>query len=336
MRNPDLNIRDCGAIITCWTGFFSKENIMGTRNHQQFAARLPLIILGWLGAAVSGTAQTHVVQKYMGNTPTTTSTFTVGDNWEVAWEDPSPVRFTLYSDDGKIVAGAAGVLKGSFYLPKGGTYYLQVDSATSNPVGSWQLSIVEQGTASASGANDSAHVSFPPPATAPATNAVSVAAPAVAAAAPTKLTDDETNAVVMIEGDKAEGTGFLVKLPDGPAVVTNIHVLAGNPNVRILTNTGAQIAILGLKGATDRDLAVFSIQDAHYSYLTLNSAIGSSVQVGDDVITPGNSQGGEVVLATHGSVVGIGPQRIEINNPIYHGNSGGPVFQTRRARCWAW
>ena len=289
-------------------------------------------MVGWLSALVCATAQTHVVQSYQGTTATTTSTFTVGDNWELAWEDPVPLRITLLSQDGKVVAGTAGEYKGSFYQPKGGTFYLQVESATADPVGSWHISVVEQGTApsGAGDANNSAHLSFIPPGD---TNSVSTAKPPVATV---KLTDDQTNAVVMIEGDKAEGTGFLVKLPDGPAVVTNIHVIAGNPNVRILTNTGAQIAVLGLKGATDRDLAVFSIQDAHYSYLTLNHAIGTSVQVGDDVITPGNSQGGEVVLATQGTVVGVGPQRIEINNPIYHGNSGGPVFQTKTDRCSAW
>jgi len=56
------------------------------------------------------------------------------------------------------------------------------------------------------------------------------------------------------------------------------------------------------------------------------------VQTGDDVITPGNSEGGEVMLNTNGKVLGIGPDRIEFSNPIYHGNSGGPVFQVKTGK----
>ena len=38
------------------------------------------------------------------------------------------------------------------------------------------------------------------------------------------------------------------------------------------------------------------------------------------------------MLNTQGKVLGIGPERIEIDNPIYHGNSGGPVFHTKSGK----
>ena len=53
------------------------------------------------------------------------------------------------------------------------------------------------------------------------------------------------------------------------------------------------------------------------------------------MVTPGNSEGGEVVLDTKGKVLGVGPDRIEIDNPIYHGNSGGPVIHTRTGKVIA-
>jgi hypothetical protein len=135
--------------------------------------------------------------------------------------------------------------------------------------------------------------------------------------------------VVLIKGDNAEGTGFMIKTPDGPAIVTNIHVIANNPNLKITTNTGALVKMLSAKGASDRDLALLSIQDAGYSYMEVAPDISKTVQPGDEVVTPGNSQGGEVMLNTKGKVLGIGPERIEFDNPIYHGNSGGPVFHTK-------
>jgi hypothetical protein len=143
------------------------------------------------------------------------------------------------------------------------------------------------------------------------------------------LTEDQARAVVLIAGDNAEGTGFLVKTADGPVVVTNLHVISNNPNLKITTNTGQQITMLSLKGASDRDLAMIAIKDDNYSYLPLAADVSGTAQPGDEVITPGNSEGGDVVLNTDGKVLGIGPEKVEFDNPIYHGNSGGPVFHRK-------
>jgi V8-like Glu-specific endopeptidase len=144
--------------------------------------------------------------------------------------------------------------------------------------------------------------------------------------------EDEARAIVLITGDNAEGTGFMIKTPDGPAVVTNIHVIANNPNLKVTTNSGAAVTILSAKAASDRDLAMLMIQDNGYNYLDFSTDISKSVQPGDDVLTPGNSQGGEVMLNTTGTILGIGPERIEFSNPIYHGNSGGPVFHLKTGK----
>ena len=142
-------------------------------------------------------------------------------------------------------------------------------------------------------------------------------------------TDQVAQGIVMIKGDNAEGTGFLVKTQFGPAVITNQHVLANNPHLHILTTAGAELIPTGMKGATDRDLAMLLIADGPYTYLPLVTNLSSSVQPNEDVLTPGNSQGGNVVLSTKGQLLAVGPDRVEINNPIYHGNSGGPVFHLK-------
>ena len=168
---------------------------------------------------------------------------------------------------------------------------------------------------------DTTASSEPPPPPVPEHNAPTV-----------KLTEDQARAVVVIKGDNAEGTGFLVKMPDGPVVITNIHVISNNPHLQITTNTGSPITILSYKGATDRDLAMISVKDGGFSYLTLATDISATVQPGDEVVTPGNSEGGDVVLNTGGKVLGVGPDRIEFDNPVYHGNSGGPVFHVKSSK----
>jgi S1-C subfamily serine protease len=147
-----------------------------------------------------------------------------------------------------------------------------------------------------------------------------------------KLTDAQARAVVVIKGDVAEGTGFLVKTAAGPMVITNQHVIAANPHLQITTSAGQPVKFLGLQGAADRDLAMIPVQDNNYSYLELATDVGNTVQVGDQVITPGNSEGGGVLLNTNGVVLALGPQKVEISNPIYHGNSGGPVFHVKSGK----
>jgi hypothetical protein len=160
-----------------------------------------------------------------------------------------------------------------------------------------------------------------PAAAVPSSPAVSASPAAIA---PVNLSQDQARALVLIKGDNGEGTGFLAKVNNAPVVLTNQHVLANNPNLKITTCTGAPVEMVSYKGATDRDLAMIAVKDAGFSYLALAPDL-TAVATGDDAITPGNSEGGEVMLNTGGKVLGIGPDRVEISNPIYHGNSGGPV-----------
>jgi hypothetical protein len=263
---------------------------------------------------------------------------------EVRWDSPGLIQVTVLSSDGAIVSGAAGPAKGSLYEPKGGNYSLQISPGANGGTGTWHVSVVQLGSGEAS-TETNAGANYEPPAITAAAASVTTAllanapAPIATTAVPDAttgdLTEDQAHAVVVIKGDAAEGTGFLVRTPDGPAVMTNLHVISANPNIKILTTTGEQIKTVSLKGASDRDLAMFLIQDDHYSYMDLATNINGTVQTGDEVITPGNSEGGEVVLNTKGKILGIGPEQIEFDNPIYHGNSGGPVFHFKSGKVLA-
>lgn len=358
-------------------------------------ASLITFLLGMLIGVLPVMGQETVVQALTGTTNTTTPKFTVQDKWEIRWGGQGIVKLAVFSADGTLVSGGI-TSNGALYMPKGGTYYLQIsmakrsdefrspnaniapgngpgsglqrtlndglngnDSTTNAPprnllpptafVRSWSFKVIQLGQTPQEGviatffnpAFDSeftdALSSTPPTpvvaSTAPATGTLAASAtPPASTPAPEpagKLTADQARAVVLISGDEAVGTGFLVKTADGPCVITNIHVISANPNLKITTSTGAEIKMLSAKGAVDRDLAMLMIQDAGYNYLELADDVSKVAQPGDEVITPGNSEGGGVMLPTTGKVLGIGPDRVEVDNPIFHGNSGGPVFHTK-------
>jgi len=304
-------------------------------------------------------AQETVLLTFNGTAGMTTPLFKVGDKWEIRWSSPRVINISVEAPDGSVVAGTSGMLRGSFYLPKGGDFHLQIELPSSTPQPPpasgidnvisngnsstasttsgqpWNIQIVEFGAEPAPNQGLVTNSNYVPPATlaavtpAPASPSQSSVTPTPNPAPLANLTGDQARAVVLIRGDNAEGTGFLIKTADGPVVITNLHVISNNPNVRITTSTGLEVTPQGLKGAVDRDLAMIPIKDNGYNYLELATDISSTAQPGDAVITPGNSQGGGVMLNTPGKVLGIGPQRVEFDNPIYHGNSGGPVFHSK-------
>ena len=319
-----------------------------------------LLLIGWIVAG-AGRAQTNaapqetVIQAFNGTDTLTTPDFSVHDGWLLRGKSDGPVSVAVLATDGSVAA----TLNSSGYVEltigKGGTYHLQITPPARGKAirGDWSYAVVQPvlpttpqassaatNAAPVAAATNSAPSSIMPFETNQPPQPPSAAMPTLASTSATppntgNLTEQQAHAVVVIKGDVAEGTGFLVHGPDGPAVITNLHVLAANPNVKIFTTTGQQITTTGLKGASDRDLAMIAIQDNHYSYLDLATDIAGTVQNGDEVITPGNSEGGEVVLDTKGAVLGVGPERIEFSNPIYHGNSGGPVFHTKSGKVIA-
>jgi len=301
-------------------------------------------------------AQDTVVQEFSGNGSTTTGLVKIQDRWEVRWNSRQVVSVAVMSANGTIVAGAAGVLRGSLFVPMGGQYYFKISDGTvgtpastnaapaantntppaasdssspptQNPAASWHLQIVELGKSVAS---DQALTVYTPYFIVPDSAVTTVAPPPELS--PPVLTNEQMQAMVMIKGDNAQGAGFLIRSPDGTFVVTHLRLLAANPNVKIFTNSGAPITTLSLKGAADRDLAMFTIKDDHYSYLTLPTDAANSVEAGDQIIIPDIGNQTDVLSGKPGRVIGMGPERIDFNIGMGPGSSGAPVIHVKSGK----
>ena len=138
------------------------------------------------------------------------------------------------------------------------------------------------------------------------------------------LSQEQMSGIVLIEGDGGTATGFMTKIKGVDFVVTNLHVLGGNKKLTLKTLGGAEIPIQGIFGAAGCDVAIIRVP-AGQGELKLSEDVLKTSKIGDKVVVVGNRQGGGVATQISGSIVGIGPNRVEVSANFEPGNSGSPI-----------
>jgi hypothetical protein len=138
------------------------------------------------------------------------------------------------------------------------------------------------------------------------------------------LSHEQMSGIVLIEGDGGTATGFMTKIRDVDFVVTNLHVLGGNKKISLKTLGGEEIPVMGIFGAAGVDIAIIRIGSGKGD-LKLAADVFKTSKIGDKVVVVGNRQGGGVATQTAGSILGVGPTRIEVNANFEPGNSGSPI-----------
>ncbi len=135
-------------------------------------------------------------------------------------------------------------------------------------------------------------------------------------------------ALVIISTAGGSGSGCIVSMGGKRYLVTNEHVTrSGLPLTAKLLN-GAQLVCTNMAVANDRDLVRFELAGESMPALAVSSEESS---IGDAVAVFGNSDGGGVVTSIAGKVLGVGPERIEVDAPFVSGNSGSPIIDTNGA-----
>jgi hypothetical protein len=149
-------------------------------------------------------------------------------------------------------------------------------------------------------------------------------------AAPGNLNLKQLSAVITITGSGGRGTGFVCMFNKKPVIITNQHVLAGSPSVSFETQSGVSIPIQSVYAASNADLALLIPQSLPPDVAPLEILMGMDqvVKKDDPNCIPGNSKGDGVITQTFGKIIAVGPNRVEIDNPIYPGNSGSPIVHT--------
>ena len=135
-----------------------------------------------------------------------------------------------------------------------------------------------------------------------------------------------TDAIVLIEGDKSRGTGFMVRQDGKNYLYTAAHVFSGNSRLTASNTAGRKFTKFGnLEVADGADLVRLQVLEENLGVmLPLKAANG--VAVGAEIIALGDGGGAGIVSELRGKIVGLSAESVEVDAGIIQGNSGGPVI----------
>lgn len=161
-----------------------------------------------------------------------------------------------------------------------------------------------------------------------------------AVAMPVKLPDgtydDASKAVLTVDihmsNAAARGTAFFAKMRGSLFIVTNLHVARDAEKLVMKTINGDEITVGDtMYIAKNQDAVLFPIDELPKGVLALDilEDVSGNVNINDDVIACGNSQGAGAFLRSPGKVMGIGPSIIETSCTIFGGNSGSPIYHSK-------
>lgn len=143
---------------------------------------------------------------------------------------------------------------------------------------------------------------------------------------PAKFIAEVTPRIVIIEGDKGSGTGFLCRSGGDVWVYTAAHVLSGNRTITVRDNAGRTYRDFEfLECAEGVDLVRLKPKDAGLDGLDL-VLTDHAPKVGEIIVAIGNSLGAGSLSGEPGHIMSVQEDMWEVDAEIIPGNSGGPVI----------
>lgn len=149
--------------------------------------------------------------------------------------------------------------------------------------------------------------------------------------ADTERKKEQSAAVFLISSPEQSGTGFACVYKGLEFVMTNLHVLDGTSSITVKSQVCGVIPLSGnMIAGEDADICLLGVQgsfkDKGIKPFEFCENTFKETRAGDSVVCLGNSLGNGVITETNGKITAFGTPRLEIDCPVVHGNSGGPVI----------
>lgn len=138
--------------------------------------------------------------------------------------------------------------------------------------------------------------------------------------------------IVVIEGDKGSGTGFLCVVDGVVWVYTAAHVLSGNSKLAVRDSQGNRYSKFDhMESAEGVDLVRLRPTNQNFKGLEI-IADTDAPKVGDKIVAVGNSLGAGSLSLEAGVVKNIDETMWEVSTDIIPGNSGGPILDLKSGK----
>lgn len=148
-----------------------------------------------------------------------------------------------------------------------------------------------------------------------------------------KVRPEISNAVLIIEGDRSAGTGFIVSIENKKFVYTAAHVFSGNSRLTIRNAAGTSFRKFGdLQAAEGADLVRLEILEEVKDCLEIVPA-EAPLQINSEIAALGNGGGTGVISVETGRILGTSGDTLEVDAGIIQGNSGGPVVDQNTGKA---
>ncbi len=149
--------------------------------------------------------------------------------------------------------------------------------------------------------------------------------------------DKQTGRLIQIEKIKTaqytrSGSGVIID-PTG-IIATNAHIVSDAKRIAVRMMDGVIVSANPLKVFPDQDLAFLKITPP-YPITRIDFADSANVKINEEIVTVGSSPFLKKTISA-GRIIGLGkqgrspdsihPDLFQININIYHGDSGGPLF----------
>ena len=137
---------------------------------------------------------------------------------------------------------------------------------------------------------------------------------------------DAEKATLMVRAAGSSASAFIAKSVDGIFIYTAAHA-ALSDDMEFLDFRGNKIAAGKspevVAGDHGHDLVRFRLLEKYPTYLVFASR--EEIEARPRVFALGNSGGQDVLTRLSGNVVGVGPDKVEVDCEFIPGNSGGPI-----------
>ncbi len=137
--------------------------------------------------------------------------------------------------------------------------------------------------------------------------------------------------LIFVSGTVGAGSGFIGQLRGTTFLFTNAHVAAGVKGADFKTLEGTQVQLGTPAIAVGHDIFLTTLAPGKPA-IEIMIGVDQNAAVGDGVVVLGNAEGGGVINTIIGKIVGIGPDRVEVDAPFQPGNSGSPIIHLKSGK----